>query len=668
MTQVETQAKVRAFLEWYPMVFVDLHEMGSNSTYYFPPAAPPTRQEVTGPQRAWLKQFGRNNGKWFDRMGYDYFTREVFDDFYPGYGTSWPVTQGALGMTYEQASARGLVVERSDDTVMTFWDTVQHHFIASLSTIETATENRQELVRYYYDFRKEAVEKGAAETIKEYIFEPGNDPGRAARLAEILVAQGIEVRRAREAFSNPEVDDYFGGEVKAREFGKGSFIVPLNQPAHNLVKALLAKNTPMEEEFIEKQLKRRMKRQNSQIYDITAWSLPLLFDVGAYRARTFSNGDFEMVETDAGVAGKLHELEGAVAYLIPWGSQAAVRALVRLHREGVRVFSAGRDFTLGESSFPAGSLVVKVKNNPPDLAEKLSGLASETGVQVYATQTTWVEEGVSLGSGHVQLVKPPRVAMAYRSPTRPYSAGWARFVLEQAYGCPVTLLDTSQLQRMDLSKYNVLILPDASRRGGGGYAGSLGEGTTTRIKEWVTAGGTLVGIGGALEWLTAEKVGLLDSKREVLKRKKGEGDSVTAAVPGGKGETQTQPDSGLLPEEELPPSNPGSILRVDLDLEHWLAFGYQGPVNVLGSSRNVYVPIRLDKGANVGRFASGDRLLVSGFIWEELEKLMAGKAFIMSQRHGRGEVVGFTEDPNYRAFSDGLNILFMNAVLFGPSR
>ena len=210
----------------------------------------------------------------------------------------------------------------------------------------------------------------------------------------------------------------------------------------------------------------------------------------------------------------------------------------------------------------------------------------------------------------------------------------------------------------------MLILPDASRRGGS-YSRLVSEPAAARIKEWIQAGGTLVGIGGALEWMSSEKVGLLASKRATLNGKKPEGESKQ----GDESEPDDEyADKAVLPDEELPPRNPGSILRVDLDSEHWMAFGYEDGTNVLGTTRNTYSPVPINKGVNVGRFAKRDRLVLSGFIWEELEELLAEKAFLMVQPHGRGEVIAFTEDPNYRAFADGLNLLLMNAVLFGPSR
>ena len=177
----ETLGRVKVLQEYFPPVFVDLHEMGSNTTYYFAPEAIPYNPHLARDQRESLQLFGKNNAKWFDRYGFSYFTREVFDAFYPGYGASWPSYYGSVAMTYEQASARGLVVRRSDESVMHFRDTVRHHFVASIATSETAAINREQLLADFYAYRQSAIEEGRSEEIRSYILPrrlDGNTSGR----------------------------------------------------------------------------------------------------------------------------------------------------------------------------------------------------------------------------------------------------------------------------------------------------------------------------------------------------------------------------------------------------------------------------------------------------------------------------------------------------------
>jgi murein tripeptide amidase MpaA len=675
-TQLETRGRTKAVLEWFPVVFVDLHEMGSNSTYYFAPPAPPYNPNLTPAQVEWLKTYGQNNAEWFDRFRFDYFTREVFDSFYPGYGEGWPMFHGAIGMTYEQASVRGLVVKRDDETVMHYRDSIQHHFIASLSTAQTTARQREALLRYFYNYRRSAVQEGQQEPVKEFIIASGSDPNRTTKLAALLMAQGVEVKRADAPFTNARVRDYYEDKPQAKEFPAGTYVVSLAQPAKRMAKALMEKHTPMNDEFIKEQIRRRQKRLPDEIYDVTGWSLPLLYDVECYMAEQSSQGRFTMLKEAPTPQGKVHGEKAHLAYLIPWGTNSAARALADLLRQGVRVFSADKALTLNNVKFPAGSLIVKVKDNPENLHERMVKLSAEHGVNIYPTDRAWIEEGINLGSSEVQYLKPPKIAMAWHQPTSSLSAGWTRYLLEQMYGLPVTIIHAQQLGSADLNKYTVLILPNGSSSG---YSQMLGEAGAKRIKDWVQQGGTLVTFGEATRWLTDEKVDLLSTTRE-LKGGKPEAEKkeekpqtpksgeekkaeTTAAAPP---KDQYNVEQAIQPEKELPDATPGAIMRVQLDTEHWLGFGYDGDANVVVESRNIFTPLKLDKGRNIGLYMPEDKVLLSGFTWEESRKQLGSKAYLMYQPQGRGHVVAFAEDPNYRAFCDGLNLLFLNGIFFGP--
>lgn len=675
-TQVESKAKVAAFLDWRPQVFADLHEMGSNASYYFPPQAIPRNpnQQLSIMDR--IEIIGRNNARWFDRMGFDYFTREVFDSFYPGYGASWPMYQGAMGMTYEQASVRGLLRERSDDTTFHFRDSVHHHFIAGLSTLEASADNRENFLRHFYDFHAEAIAQGETDEIREILVTEGGDPNRAAKLVSLLMAQGVEVDRASAAFTNDTALDYYGGDQSGREFPAGTYRISMAQPRKHLIKTLMAPDIPMEEDFVAEQLRRYGLRQGDQIYDITGWSLPLIFDVDAAVTGAGSEGEFYRLDEGPGLVsnGDISSRGPAqVAYLVPWGTQSAAKALGLMQRQGIRVHSAGKSFTIGGRVYPAGSLIVKVHDNSTDsatydadsatrndaeLLEAMRQIAARTGADIFATDTSWVEDGINFGSNNVRYLPKPKIAMVYDSPASGYSLGPARHLLEQVYEYPVTIIRANRLAGADLSRFNVLILPSAGGFGGG-YANVFGANGTQRIREWVQGGGTLVAIGGAVQWLTREDVGLLDTERKRKRNDEGEGEEEAASEPG---EVQMV----FLPDSENPASVPGAILRVKLNPEHFMAFGYGDYANVLVNSNNFFEPLTLGSGTNVGMFLEADDVVVSGFVWEPELQLLAGTPFLMHTGRGGGNVVAFTEEVNFRAYLDGLNVMFLNAVFLGP--
>ncbi len=668
-TQPETRARVAIYQEWFPVTFVDLHEMGSNSTYYFAPPAPPLNPNLPAFQREWWRVFGQNNARWFDRFRFDYFTREVYDSFYPGYGEGWPLFQGSIGMTYEQASVRGLVVDREDKTTLHFRDSVRQHFIASLATAQTAAQNREKLLRYFYDFRRTAIEEGQQETVKEYLLPPGRDAKRVAKLVGVLMRQGIEVKRAETPFTNPRVRDYVEGQLQSKQFPAGTFVISLAQPTKRLIKTLLERHTPMEESFIQEQIRRRNLRQGDEIYDVTAWSLCLLYDVDCYAAEQASAGQFTTLTQAPERQGQVHGGRAQLAYLVPWDSNSAAEGLAALLRHRIRVYMTDQPIVLNSRRYPIGSLVIKVRDNPEDLYEQLQHIAAHHGVDFYATDSGWIEEGVNLGSRHVRYVEPPRVALVWNLPTSPNSAGWTRYLLEQVYHVPVTLIHGLQLAGADLSRYNVLILPDGGF--GPGYDAILGERGASRIKEWVQQGGTLIAFGAATRWLTGEKVGLLASQRELRSGKLERATRAESNQPGGakgpEGGGAFDYEKHILPEREPPFPTPGAILRVKLDPEHWLAAGYDDDTYALVESDLIFTPLKLDQGRNVGIYFPSEQVLASGFIYESSRQQIGQKAFLMHQPMGRGHVIAFAEDPNYRAFQDGLNLLFLNGVFFGPA-
>src|SRR5262249_44740459 len=147
---------------WRPQVFVDHHEMGRDETYYFAPPARPVNVNVAEYARKWFKLLGEGNARMFDSLGFDYFTHEVFDLFYPGYGDSWPTLNGAAGMTYEEAGTQGFAIERKDGSTLTLRDAIRRHVAAGLATLETAAEHRREILHDYYQSRRAGIEDNAS--------------------------------------------------------------------------------------------------------------------------------------------------------------------------------------------------------------------------------------------------------------------------------------------------------------------------------------------------------------------------------------------------------------------------------------------------------------------------------------------------------------------------
>lgn len=655
-TQPETRGRLEVFLEWFPQVVADLHEMGGDSTYYFAPPAAPLNPQFVESQRGWLDVLGRAIAARFDRMGVPYFVRETFDSFYPGYGETWPMLHGAVGMTFEQASAGGLVWRREDGTRVTYAEGVRHHFVAALTTAEEAARGRRDLLRDFLSFRRSAIRKGEQGPLRAYVLPPGEDPARTRRLAGLLVGQGLEVRQASQ-------EVVFGD----RRFPAGSLVIPLAQGGGRLVRGLLDPDVPMETSFVAEQDRRRRKRLPDQFYDVTAWSLPFLFDVPC-TAVGASVGE-GLAPWKPGPGPEVEVPPAKVAWLMPWGTGTAAAVIEGLQR-GLKVRVAEAGFTLRHREYPAGTAIVRVSENPQDAAPTLARLARAHGAPVFAADTGFVEKGISLGSDQVRALRRPRVLLAWGRPTSTRSAGWARWVFERRYGLPVTAVRVESLPQVELDRFDVVVLPS------GDYTAAIAPKTTKRLGAWIDEGGTLIAVGEAARWLTYEKVGLLATKTELRdgrpepdptaeEKKKGEAPPAAA-----KPEAPAPPfdlERAIQPEKERPEAVPGALLRVELDREHWLAAGTDGEVQAVVDGRRVFTPLRLDEGRNVGLYADADRIVGGGHVWDDDRALLARKAFLMYEPRGRGHVIAFAEDPNYRGYAEGTELLFMNAVLLGPA-
>jgi hypothetical protein len=662
MTQPETQGRVKALQEWYPVSFVDAHEMGSDSTYYFAPEALPYNPHLAADQRESLALFGKNNARWFDTFGLDYYTREVFDAFYPGYGASWPSYFGSIAMTYEQASARGLAVRQYDGNILTFAYTVRNHFVTSLATAEVTADNREKFLTDFYNYRVSAIEEGKNDDIRSYIVPTQADQAGADKLAGLLVRQGVDVGLAESAF-----------EACGKKYSAGSYVINTAQPAKRFIRTLLDVDVPMAEDFIAEQERRRAKNLRDQIYDVTAWSLPLMMNVRTDSCNRTVRGPFAAAVGELVKAGEVAAGTGSVAYLVSWGSAPAVRLLVNALRKGLEAKSSDKAFTHAGQRYPAGTLIFDTADNPENLADIMNGLASSTGANVVPVDDSWVSDGPNFGSENVVRFNLPRVAIVWDRPVSSYSAGNTRFIIERQFDLPVTAIRTSQLISQDISRYQVLILPENGW--GPGYADILSKKDTEKLKDWVRKGGVLIGLGNANRYLADPEVDLLSIRREnavveVEKEKTGKPGadaSKAATVKGSYLENEQDYMSTITPEKGRPDSVAGVLARADTDPDHWLGAGVAPTLNVLVRGPDIYTPVKMDKGVNVAVFRNADDILASGYIWEQNRKQLAYKPFVVAQRSGRGYIIGFTQDPNVRAYLDGLNIIFMNAILRGSA-
>ena len=648
ITQPETRGRIAIFQDWFPLVFVDLHEMGSNSTYFFSPEADPYNPDITQSQRNALKLIGRNNAKWFDRFGFSYFTREVYDAFYPGYGAAWPLFHGSIGTTYEQASSRGLLARKSDGTDLTYQDTVRHHFTSSIATLETMSANRQKMLRDFYAYRASAIDEGRKGSVRSYVIPPQQDQSTADRLAKLLAQHGIEVSRATDTI-----------RACRKTYPAGSYAISTAQPAGRLLRTLMEPQVDLDNKFMVEQERRRAKDLEPELYDVTAWSLPLMFNVTTDRCADEATGALASFTMDTPTPGMFVNPDATFGFIAPWGSTSSARLLAAALREGIAVSSSDFAFTHAGVAYPSGTLIFR-NSATPDLAAKLQRLAADTGANVTGVDDSWITDGPSFGSERVATHKAPRVAIAWDRPVSSTSAGNLRFVVERQLGYPVTPVRVSSLGADELSQFDVLILPD------GNYGGALGDGAA--LKGWTERGGVLIAIGSAARFMADPKTGLSSIRRENAVRKdEASNKNDNATVPGTEFTSAADLLAAELPLEEAPDASPGALVKAIPDTDHWLSAGLKPSLNVLMTGNDIFTPARRDAGVNVLSFAGPADLVTSGYLWDDTKRQLAYKPFVVVEPKGRGQLITFTQNPTVRAYLDGLNVLLANAIFGGAA-
>ncbi len=452
-------------------------------------------------------------------------------------------------------------------------------------------------------------------------------------------------------------------------YNAGAYIVDSAQPRKRMVRTLLDPQVDMDADWVAEQERLRAKNVNHDIYDVTAWSLPMMFNVEMNTCGRAVSVQSAEVSSDLVTPGTLSgATDNSVVYMVSWDDAAAARFLTAALRADLVVHANSKTFTKDGKAYPEGTLILNASENPVDAQATIAHIASESGADVVASDSTWIESGADFGGRFVNRVHAPKVAIAWDEPTSYLSAGNTRFVIEQQFNYPVTAIRTPDLARANLSRYQVIILPEAW----GSYSSELGERGSKNLSDWVSKGGVLIGTGTALQYLSSDTVGLLSVKREAEAKpdlaEQTDMEAENGKVPGSLITSKEELLALIEPKTENPDDVPGVIVKAGVDKDHWLASGLPSELNVLVRGQDIYTPIKLDAGTNVAWFKGADELLASGYVWDENRKQLAFKPFAVAEPRGRGIVIGFTQDPTVRAYLDGLNLMLMNAILHGSAQ
>ncbi|NND63138.1 MAG: zinc carboxypeptidase, partial [Flavobacteriaceae bacterium] len=471
----ESRARIKSFHQWYPNILTDHHEMGTNSSFFFQPGIPSRTHPLT-PQRNQdlTGAIAQYHAKAFDKLGSFYYTEESFDDFYYGKGSTFPDINGSIGILFEQASSRGHAQE-SDNGILTFPFTIRNQFTAGLSTLEAAVNMRKELLDYQRDFfanaKREANSGGAI------VFGDEKDASKTYHLAEILKRHKIKVHEIKSDFSS-----------NGKNYKRGySYVIPKNQKQHRLINAMFETRT---------------KFRDSLFYDVSAWTLPMAFnlDYENINANQLGNEVSEITPPKPKAVQK-----SSYAYLMEWHEYYSPKALYSILNKGLRAKVAMKQFSLNGKDYDYGTILIPVQNqnlNANALHSLLQKISEESNINIIAA-TTGLTRGIDLGSSQFRALKMPKVAVLVGDGISSYDAGEIWHLFDTRYQIPITKLDTRSFSRTNLSSYTDIILPST-------WGSSLNKEDAEKLKTWVRNGGTLIGYKSTGRWL---------NKHEILKIK-----------------------------------------------------------------------------------------------------------------------------------------------------
>jgi hypothetical protein len=680
----ETQERVRTVLEWHPQVFIDAHEMGPYDTYLFSPPREPINPHVSGTTRHWWTVFSKDQARAFDRFGWSYYTREWNDDWFPGYANSWGHYLDAVGILYEQAGVRGAPVDRPDGTTLTFRETVHHHVVSALANCQTAARNRQELLDRYADSRREAMKPEAGQP-HAYVFVRDTDPGRTDRLVHLLLRQGIEVSRTERDASVSHAVPAMGTGTKELRIPRGSYIVPLTQPAARLARAILEFDPHMTSAFLADERKELEKQGSSKLYDITAWSLPLAYSVDAYALNAVPDVQATAVQAIQLPAGVLEPAPAPYGYLVQYDEYGPA-VLARLFENRVRVRSAKEPFAVEGHTYPRGTLLVRVKENADSLAAVMQRVARQPGASVRAVSTAMTTAGPDLGGNDFILLDAPRVAVLAGPGIAGACFGSIWLMLDTQLHMSASFVQVMNVGSTDLRRYSVIILPSLGDPRG--ILGTLGKGGIAQLRTWIEEGGTLIGMAGGAAVIADTMAGLSDvrlrnhalkeldlfARAAELEGRAGHpvidsaalwsGRAVADSLRGGRGALSGEKELAIQDERARLFMPRGTLMRVELDEEHWLTFG--AGKSVAASMFTPFAYLARDPVETAGRFAGPAELRVAGLLWPEARDRWARTSFLTRERKGRGQIVLMAGEGSFRAAFPATERLLINAILLGP--
>lgn len=619
-TQVESRNRLQLYHQWLPHVHPDVHEQGINDPYYFAPAAEPMHDYITAWQREFQARIGKNNAQYFDQKGWLYFTKEIFDLFYPSYGDTYPMYNGSIGMTYEQAGGprggRAIMTEIHD--TLTLHDRIAHHLTTCLSTIEVSSKNAPALVENFREYYRRTSTQPQGQ-YKTFVIRSTNDPNKIQTLCDLLDLHHIKFGMAGANTNGIKAFDYVSGKDATVNIREDDVIISAYQPKSVLVQVLFEPESRL---------------SDSVTYDITAWALPYAHGLEAYALK-------DRMEPKKTYGRKF--MPPIIAKATPYAwffrrhSMNDMQFLSVLFQKGVKVRTATKSYQMGDQSYEPGTFVISRIDNR-QMADNLDVLlnrhAEQYSVRLYPAFSGMADKGYDIGSDAFSILEKPDVAIVYGEDADANSYGHTWYYFEQELGYPITPIPLDKLHRVHLGDFSTLIFSDGSY--------TLTERQMEIIQNWVKEGGHLIVSDGAVKAF-ADKEGFLLKLKEAAK------DSFSASRP-------------FLARERAGASEqlPGAIIKAKVDNSHPLAYGLPDYYFSLKTNTNIFqIPTDADTPVYLG-----DTLQTYGFIGSKVRPRLKDSPIATVQSMGSGRVIYFVDNPLFRCFWQQGKLLFANAVFY----
>lgn len=617
-TQVETQQRLKVYLNWMPHVHVDFHEQYYNAPYYFAPAAEPFHEIITPWQREFQHHVGTNNANQFDNEGWLYFTKQFFDLFYPSYGDTYPTYMGAVGMTYEQAGhgKAGLGIQTDEGFVLTLKDRIAHHTSTGISTVEMGSKHALRLNKEFADFFKTNQQRN----FNSYILRGNKD--NVNSLVKLLGKHHIKSYTGSTA--SIKGFDYSRQKSIKYTLNKKDLIVPANQANGHMIKALLEPQS---------------KLSDSVTYDITAWSLPYAHGVAAIAStQTF---DISTLSALAKPQISQNLKADAYAYIAKWNHISDAEFLAALLANNIKVRYTSQPITVNDEIYKEGTLLILKRDNKnlKGFFKTLISISANFQKSLVTTNSGMVQKGPDFGSASINLIDRKNIALLSGKETSSLSFGEVWHFFEQQLKYPVTIIKGHQLNSKTLRNTDILIIPN-------GYYGELiKKSNLSNLKSWVADGGKIIAIGKALNPFAK-------SDDFILQNKKNDDDD--------KDSINLTPYN-QLERQQISETITGAIFKAKIDPTHPLGFGYDRDYFSLKLGANAFE--LLSGGYNVGYFEEKLSNHI-GFAGEKALKEVPNSLLFGVEPIGSGQIIYMVDNPLFRQFWENGKLFMANAVFF----